>query len=841
MIAHRIGRRAGRRSGSESGRKLGWWLAAAPVCVSAPALALAFAVTHGRAGETVVTIGAATEGPTRDVGARQALAPQTTDAQPTGLWQFDGDFGAVIGRAMEPRGDLPFVFGRCSDWTLPPIGGSDERIVRLGRPDRPSTDSLLRLYTEAEPNGGGRRTNEYTLVMDVLFAAPFGQDGWTALLNLDGANQRFDTLWYRWSGATGTSPAPAPAHASGVVNSGLKSAASRSVPPDTWMRLAFRVSVRDGRLHEDFFVDGVNVSVKSADVSPVDGRGSAPALGGDHPFIAFWAHPYPRTNVQGTAFLNSLAFFGRPLSDEYLDALGGAGPGGMPETVSLPAPAGVTAGSDDGRGATRQGQAPSSSAASGPVTDSTLVPRPVLPGARTPVVRPPTIPAIWIDASADFVTAPIPGAVGAPYFATHDGSEAVLVDDGDVYVAYFGNGSHVVRRDARTGDWQGPIYLGGASRDPYRYPEIVMDRDGYLHAFYGGHDSAGEQNGFHYRRSVAPRDVSAWTPETVIGRDASFPKPYALSDGRLLLFSRGSGRTSPSTARPRATATGSATGRDGAMAGTAAARQVPPAHKPGWGYMQSIDRGRTWSPFRILVDAPNTLYGGGKLVEEPDGQVVIHWAWGWWDHGVCDLGQYYAPSIAVPCKYDDVEYAAFPIGADTYRDARGTTHALPFTRDATATLWNREWLIVADSALDLSGNPVIPIGDYAQRRHGRLLIATHTKTDGWIVEHPFPDMEVAFNNVRVQNIDGWITVVGLALGPKPGLFVAQRRNHQDPFYVRRITHQAFPFQMHPLFRHDPQNGLLHLVFAEGDRLSPSRLMHGSLPLDPLRRISPRVP
>ena len=407
-----------------------------------------------------------------------------------------------------------------------------------------------------------------------------------------------------------------------------------------------------------------------------------------------------------------------------------------------------------------------------------------------------------------FVPVRVPGAVGAPYFSTHDISKAVIVDGLDLYLAYFGQGSYVIKYDAQTKKWSPPVLLGGISDDQYRYPEIAMDHSGYIHAFYGGHGGFGPVTGFYYRRTVRPRDISEWTPEREVGKNASlirgtaaaFPRPYVLRDGRIILFHRGS----------------RADGKD-----------------YGWGYIESSDGGRTWSEFTRLVDDEYTLYGSGTLVEREGQPPTILWGWCWWDRGVCDLGEYYSPSLAVPCKYDDAVFAAFPIGQNMYLDAGGTPHPLPVKRDVIEPLWKEEWLCVADSTVNDQGDPVVLFGDYKARRVDRMLVAAHTKREGWVVEEPVPGLPVAFTNMRILHAAGWTTIVCWATGEEPGLYVIQRRGTEGKWYVRRLTHQFFPYQMHPMIKEDLKSNRIHIFWGEGDRISPSRIMYGSIPLSPI--------
>jgi len=112
-----------------------------------------------------------------------------------------------------------------------------------------------------------------------------------------------------------------------------------------------------------------------------------------------------------------------------------------------------------------------------------------------------------------------------------------------------------------------------------------------------------------------------------------------------------------------------------------------------------------------------------------------------------------------------------------------------------------------------------------------MLLARHDRQAGWVVEEPLPGIPVAANNMRIRTMGHWTTIVAWEIGKAPGLFVAQRRDTQEPFYYRKLTRQRFPFQMHPFFKEDASTGKLHVFWAEGDRISPSQLMYGVVSLN----------
>jgi len=95
---------------------------------------------------------------------------------------------------------------------------------------------------------------------------------------------------------------------------------------------------------------------------------------------------------------------------------------------------------------------------------------------------------------------------------------------------------YVVAKDEESGKWGDPVCLGpsGTSFDTHYFPVIVADNRGYLHVFYGCHNTA-----MKYRRSLKPNDITSWTDEITLGGMVSYPRAFTLPDGRIYVFARG--------------------------------------------------------------------------------------------------------------------------------------------------------------------------------------------------------------------------------------------------------------------------------------------------------------
>ena len=655
-----------------------------------------------------------------------SLAGQTPPF--AGLWQFDGDFtGEEESLHVQLHGAPPHSFGTCDDFGVARIDGSNEQILKLSK--NPNADtSWFDIPTGVPANGGGTRINEHTVVMDLLFTTPAGEDGWTVVLNFDETNSgEFASVWYLLP--------------NGQFDDGWDTGSQNNAPTDTWNRIAIRSKVIGGSQIVDFFING-EFAFTSAWGRSIDGRGSAAPSPGS---IAFWADP-GGDKFSGTGYVNSIAFINQPLTDEEVFSLGEPSAGGIPVSV-----------------------------------DVVLQPTPTITPTRIPVPTP-----MPFELVPGFDPNPIPGVVGAPIYATHSYSQAIIPDGSTVYFAYFGGGSYVVRLDTENGVWSEPVLLGGLSTDAHWYPDMIMDHDGYLHAMYGSHG-----NPFEYRRTVRPRDISEWTTPKKVGVSTTYPRLFLLNDGRIVNVYRDA---------------------------------------PTWGYSISSDGGDTW----VYRPVKNSMlpFGGMKIAEFEGQPPTIYWGWSWWDSPICDNNITLGTELpTVNCKYDNVEYAAFPLGENVYLDGEGNAFPLLLQQGSTQPVWERDWSFVNDASVNDQGHPVIAFNDYFEREISTLHLATYH--DGWVIEEPVPGIEFGLDNVRIRDVGTWTVIVATAIGEDhAGIYVIQRQGIKGPFWVRRLTDQSFPYQMHPMFEGDVESNRLHIFWTQGDAKTSSKVIYGSIPLSP---------
>ena len=116
-------------------------------------------------------------------------------------------------------------------------------------------------------------------------------------------------------------------------------------------------------------------------------------------------------------------------------------------------------------------------------------------------------------------------------------------DGNKYYIVYGGEDQKptVVVFDYATKTFSSPIVIGpnplwDNNHDEHGRPVIVMDGDGYLHVFYGCHNSCP----IYHAISDQPHDASSWHFDniTVSGDGFSYPRPFRLPDGSIILFVR---------------------------------------------------------------------------------------------------------------------------------------------------------------------------------------------------------------------------------------------------------------------------------------------------------------
>lgn len=140
---------------------------------------------------------------------------------------------------------------------------------------------------------------------------------------------------------------------------------------------------------------------------------------------------------------------------------------------------------------------------------------------------------------------------------------------GKTFVVYQGNNfdPYAVVYDHSSEEWSAPVKVGTNSltNDAHGIPCLWVDPLGYLHVWYGCHNSA-----LLYSKSQNVLDISSWSAQSDVTSQATYPKIFEFSDGHIELWYRGGvGHPSP------------------------------------WGYSSSSTSGVSWDAFESVIDDPD--------------------------------------------------------------------------------------------------------------------------------------------------------------------------------------------------------------------------------------------
>jgi len=137
--------------------------------------------------------------------------------------------------------------------------------------------------------------------------------------------------------------------------------------------------------------------------------------------------------------------------------------------------------------------------------------------------------------------------------------------NGKTYIVYngFRDDPYIITYTHATETLSLPVWIGTNPNimDIHEQPCLLIDSTGYIHVFWGAHNSA-----IKYARSNNQEDISAFTARTDISNEASYPNVMQKSDGTIFLFYR----------------------RETSL---------------DWGYQTSADTGTSWSAFTTVLDS----------------------------------------------------------------------------------------------------------------------------------------------------------------------------------------------------------------------------------------------
>ena len=273
--------------------------------------------------------------------------------------------------------------------------------------------------------------------------------------------------------------------------------------------------------------------------------------------------------------------------------------------------------------------------------------------------------------------------------------------DGITYVSYQGplEDPYVAAYNHETGEWTGP-YRAGTSElgrmpirpnfiDNHGKPTMLIDGEGYIHIFYGGHggsrrDGTNPLGNVHngankHSISKRPYDITEWEEVDNISPFGTYNQAIMMDNGDIYLFYRHG------------------------------------AHRSDWVYQKSTDNGRTFAePVSFLKhkrrdDLPAHDSWYPYLSRGEGDEIIVSF-----DYHLCWDGDGAPDDRGHTPNRQDLYYMVFDTGENTWRNVKGETLPIPLTREAAddMALVGRSaglWTFNGSSTLDSAGRPHIGI------------------------------------------------------------------------------------------------------------------------------------
>ena len=250
----------------------------------------------------------------RALGGPSALGiPMPTPVR--GLWSFDdGDLSATLGQALEyldgPKGATAGAtdFGTTESFEIEGVDGKTMNVMKAGHVGANANFGYI-LRHNIEPNGGGKRVNQFSLVYDVYFSGK--GNGWASIANLDSKGDG-DVFWRKGDGGLGQ-------------GGGGYEPDDREikVTAEQWHRIILSFDLAAGTYTK--YLNGVYHS-KQAN-GGLDGRQSM----GD----SVWLFN-DNDGENGEVFVGSVAVYNREITAEEAALLGGVDAEGLPLFIPEP-------------------------------------------------------------------------------------------------------------------------------------------------------------------------------------------------------------------------------------------------------------------------------------------------------------------------------------------------------------------------------------------------------------------------------------------------------------------------------------------------------------------------
>ncbi len=260
---------------------------------------------------------------------------------------------------------------------------------------------------------------------------------------------------------------------------------------------------------------------------------------------------------------------------------------------------------------------------------------------------------------------------------------------GVTYIAYQGplEDPYVAAYDHTNGEWSGPFKAGisemgktpGAKIDNHGKPALVIDNEGYVHLFFGGHGGMPRHgtNKFgntHNGRQIhvvskRPQDISSWDVLDNVSPFGTYNQTVKMDNGDIYLFYRHG------------------------------------AHRSDWVYQKSTDNGRSFA--REVPVLKHLAH---------DGDPIIHDSWyAWFTKGPGGLiiGQYNYHMCREPGHNSERRNGYYMVMDTTdhvWRNAKGDELTVPVTKSYADEMTlvvdtGDQWSLRGATRLDPAGNP----------------------------------------------------------------------------------------------------------------------------------------
>ena len=250
----------------------------------------------------------------RALGGPSALGiPMPTPVR--GLWSFnEGDLSATLGQALEyldgPKGATAGAteFDTTEFFGIEGVDGKTMNVMKVGHVGANANFGYI-LRHNIEPNGGGKRVNQFSLAYDVYFSGK--GNGWASIANLDNKGDG-DVFWRKGDGGLGQGGGGYEPEDPEV-----------KVTTEQWHRIILSFDLSAGTYTK--YLNGVYHS-KQAN-GGLDGRQSM----GD----SVWLFN-DNDGENGEVFVGSVAVYNREITAEEAALLGGVDAEGLPLFIPEP-------------------------------------------------------------------------------------------------------------------------------------------------------------------------------------------------------------------------------------------------------------------------------------------------------------------------------------------------------------------------------------------------------------------------------------------------------------------------------------------------------------------------